>query len=120
LRFLISGTPPTLDAARLAASTTLLFEDLRRQGAEGLILERNRVLNIPGIGELTAPIYARRADGTEIIVSLHSPLTPDEPPDSTLRDVKEYSPSISLLLCDEIVVRRNLPAATSGLLTRLG
>lgn len=120
LRFLIHGTYPTLDSRRLTASTELLYGDLRRQNLEGLTIERNRVLTLPGLGTITAPIYARRADGSEFIIGLHGPLTPDDPPDDKLRDAKESCPSIPVLLCDEIVVRRNLPTATSVLISQIG
>lgn len=120
LRFLIHGTYPTMDPGRVAASTELLFEDLRRQNLEGVTIERNRILSLPGFGSITAPIYATRPDGSEFIIGLHGPLTPDDPPDSTLRDVKEFCPSIPVLLCDEMVVRRNLPTATSNLISQIG
>jgi hypothetical protein len=37
-----------------------------------------------------------------------------------LRDLKEFCPSIPVLLCDEIVVRKNLPTATSNLISQIG
>jgi hypothetical protein len=98
----------------------LLFEDLRRQNLEGVTIERNRVLTLAGFGQVTAPIYAKRADGSEFIIGLHGPLTPDDPPDDVLRDLKEFCPSIPVLLRDEIVIRRNLPAATSSLISQIG
>lgn len=120
LRFLIRGERPTLDSARLAASTQLLFEDLRRQGLDGITLERDRSLAVQGIGSVTAPILIRRDDGSEFIVGVHGPLTPDDPADEALRDLKEFGPSIPVLLRDELVVRRNLPAATSELIAYIG
>jgi ATP-dependent helicase YprA (DUF1998 family) len=120
LRFLLRGTYPTLDSGRLTASTELLFEDLRRQSLEGITLERDRVLSVPGIGPVTAPIYAKHADGSELVSGLHGPLTPDDAPEHALRDLKEFCPSIPVVLCDEIVVRRNLPAATSRLISMIG
>lgn len=120
LRFLIHGTYPKLDPGRLAASTDLLFEDLRRQGLEGVTLERNHVLKLPGFGSVTAPIYSKRADGAEFIIGLHGPLTPDDSPDDALKDLKENCPSIPVLLLDELVVRRNLPSATGDLISKIG
>jgi hypothetical protein len=98
----------------------LLFEDLCRQQLEGVTIERNRVLTLPGFGTVTAPIYVRRGDGSEFIIGLHGPLTPDDPPDDALRDLKEFCPSITVFLCDEIVIRRNLPTATSNLISQIG
>jgi hypothetical protein len=120
LRFLIHGTYPALDPGRLTASTELLFQDLRRQNLEGVTIERNRVLTLPGLGAVTAPIYARRADGSEFIIGLHGPLTPDDPPDDKIRELKEFGPSIPVLLCDEILVLRNLPKATRKLISQIG
>ena len=112
LRFLIHGSDPTMDPGRLESSTTLLFEDLRRQDLDGVTVERNHILALPDLGTVTAPIYMKRADGHEFIIGLHGPLTPDTPPNDVLREVRESCPSVSVLLRDELLVRRNLPAAT--------
>ena len=121
LRFLIHGTYPALDLTRLNASTDLLFEDLKRHNLDGLSISRNHTLNVAGIGEVTAPIHILKADdGSGFVIGLHGPLTPDDPPDNTLRSLKEYATSVTVLLCDELVVRRNLPSATSGLINRIG
>ena len=120
LHFLIDGSYPKLDSARLMASTDLLYEDLRRQKIKGIVIERDKMLTLPGFGTVTAPIYAKRVDGSEFVIGLHGPLTPDDPPDDKLRELKEFGPSIPVLLCDEIVVRRNLPRATSDLISQIG
>ena len=112
LRFLIHGTDPTIDPGRLESSTTLLFEDLRRQDLDGVTVERNHIMALPGLDVVSAPIYVKRADGREFIIGLHGPLTPDIPPNDALREVRESCPSVSVLLRDELLVRRNLPAAT--------
>jgi len=120
MRFLILGSYPALDSSRLAMSTDLLFEDLRRQGIEGLTIERNYQMSLPGFGPVTVPIYVRCADDSEYIIGLHGPLTPDDPPDQLLREIKEFCPSIPVYLYDEMVIRRNLPAATSHLISQIG
>ena len=120
LRFLIHGSYPTLDPVRLSASTDLLFEDLRRQGLEDVTIERSHLMTLPGFGRVTAPIYVNQEGGSEFIIGLHGPLTPDDPPDAELREIKEFCPSIPVLLCDETVIRRNLPAATSRLIAQMG
>jgi ATP-dependent helicase YprA (DUF1998 family) len=120
LRYLIFGTYPTFDKNRLNVSTDILFEDLLRQNLENTVIERNRVLRLPGFGDITAPIYAKRADSSEFIIGIHGPLTPDYPSDSILREIKEFCPSITVLLRDELVIRRNLPAETSALLSIIG
>jgi len=119
LRFALHGTAPTLDGARLERSTDILFEDLQRHGIRGASLEREKMLSVPGIGEVAAPIYASRASGAQFVIGLHGPLTPDEPSDQRLRDLKEYG-ALPVILVDELVVRRNLPSATADLLERIG
>ncbi len=119
LRFLLTGAAPKIDAPRLARSTDLLFQDLERQGLEGIKFERARAVSVPGLLPVTAPIYATRQDGAEFVIGLHGPLTPDDPPDDALRDLKEYSTTLPVLLVDELVVRRNLPSATKSLITQV-
>jgi ATP-dependent helicase YprA (DUF1998 family) len=119
LRFALKGTPPTLDSERVKASTDLLFEDLLRQGIDGLTLDRDRTVSPPGLADVIAPILARKRDGKQFVIGLHNPLTPDEPADGALRDLKEFSPVFPVILIDELVVRRNLPNATAGLLSRI-
>jgi len=120
MRFLIFGSYPSLDSSRLAMSTDLLFEDLRRQDLEGVTIKRNHEMSLPGFGIVTVPIYVRRSDGSEYIIGLHGSLTPDDPPDQVLREIKEFCTSIPVYLYDEMVVRRNLPAATSRLISQIG
>ncbi len=120
LRFVLHGAEPTLDAVRLGHSTDLLFQDLQRQGLAGLQLERNSPISVPGIGAVIAPILATTAAGNHVVVGLHGPLTPDEPSDSALRELKEFSTTLPVILMDELVVRRNLPAATASLLDHFG
>lgn len=119
LRFALYDAAPTLDASRVARSTELLFEDLERQGIEGIKLERNKQLSVPGLGDVVAPIYVTNSRGTRFAICLHSPLTPDEPTDVALRDIKEYSASLPVILVNELVVRRNLPNATAQLIEKL-
>lgn len=120
LRFTLNGTTPTLDVARLERSTDLLFQDLERHGVEGLTLGRRQTLTIPGLGRVVAPIVASNRCGQQYVIGLHSPLTPDDPQDDRLRELKEFSAAVPVVLVDELVVRRNLPGATAKLLGRLG
>ena len=119
LRYALAGDYPALDPGRLAASTDLLFQDLQRQNLDNIVLKRNHTISPTGLSPVTAPIYVERQDGLEFVVGLHSPLTPDDPPDDGLRELKEFCPTIPVFLCNEIVVRRNLPRATSQLIGRV-
>ncbi len=120
LRFSLTGQTPTLDAGRLERSTDLLFLDLERHGVDGLSLERNVSVSVPGLSGVVAPILATNPRGAQFVIGLHGPLTPDDPSDEGLRDLKEFSAALPVILVDELVVRRNLPSATATLLGRLG
>ena len=120
LRYLIYGSYPTMNVGRLQGSTKLLFEDLNRQEVQDTTLELNHPVTLPSLGSVTIPIYVKRADGTELFVGLCEPLTRDTPADAALRDVKQASPASPVVLCDEIVVSRNLPAATNYVFEEIG
>jgi hypothetical protein len=110
LRYLLYGTPPTLDAERLERSTDKLFEDLRGRPISGVSFERNTPIDIAGIGTLHAPILASRGE-QRWIFGVHSPLTPDMAPTTALRDAKELG-SHPVRLIDEMVISHNLPFAS--------
>ena len=54
-----------------------------------------------------------------MIVDVSGPLTPEEPADDVLREIVDYSP-VAIRPVEELVVRRNLPRATSDLLELAG
>lgn len=110
LRYLIHGTPPLLDPARLQRSADKLFEDLVGRGIEGVTFERKAEVTIDGIGSFSVPILARKDDG-EWIFGVHGPLTPDVAPNNELRDAKEYG-AVPVRLIDDMIIARNLPYAS--------
>jgi hypothetical protein len=120
LRFVLAGTAPTLAGGRLERSTELLYQDLERHGIDGLKLERMKEVAVAGVGKVVAPILAINRMGAKFIIGLHGPLTPDVPSEDGLRDSKEYGLVYPVLLIDEMVVRRNLPTATTNLIRRMG
>jgi ATP-dependent helicase YprA (DUF1998 family) len=120
LRFALHEAAPTLSQERVARSTDLLFEDLDRQGIEGLCLERDKKISVAGLGDVVAPILVTTSTGARLVIGLHGPLTPNEPMDAALKDIKEYATSLAVHLEDELVVRRNLPSATRKLIEKLG
>lgn len=111
LRYLIYATEPTLDQGRVNSAADRVLEDVERQGIEGLSLSRNTPVEVAGVGQVIAPILADLA-GRRLLVGLHGALTPDFATDSTLRQAKEYSTTLPVLLLDELVVSRNLPHAS--------
>ena len=58
-------------------------------------------------------------DGLRLIIDVSAPLTPKEPADDVLREMVDYSP-VAIKSIEELVVRRNLPRATSDLLEFVG
>jgi hypothetical protein len=120
LRFALAGQSPTLDARRLERSADLLFQDLDRHGIDGLKLERNKTVSIPGLDSVVAPILAADRSGAHLVIALHGPLTPDAASDEALSELKEFSAALPVRLVDELVVRRNLPSATASLLDKMG
>ena len=119
LRFLLTGVVPTPNTARLERSTQLLFEDLQRQGLSGHTVERNASIPIAGLGNVVAPICVTNSNGSQIVIGLHGPLTPDHAPTDDLRELKEFGLGTPVILIDELIVRRNLPSATSAILDQL-
>lgn len=110
LRYLIDGTPPTLDAVRLDRSADKLYEDLVSRGIDGVSFQRAVSLDINGIGSVGVPILATRGN-QHWIFAVHGPLTPDLAPTDALRDAKEFG-SIPVRLIDDMLIARNLPYAT--------
>lgn len=119
LRYLLDGTEPSLDKTRLEASTDRLFADLERLGTEGVEFTRNAIVEVPGIGQLEAPILARHATG-DLIVGVHPPLTPGFAAEEPLRDAAEFSTTTPVHLTNEILITRNLPRASQSVLAALG
>ena len=113
LKYVLYGELPTVNPARLERSTSLLYEDLSRQDSNGLTAALNRHLSLDDGSDAVAPIYLETSGGKRFIVGLSGPLTPNVPADVRLAAVMESSNSIPVLLCDEILVRRNLPSATN-------
>jgi ATP-dependent helicase YprA (DUF1998 family) len=119
LRFLLTGAEPKLEGARIQQATDVLCQDLERQGLEGLTIERNVIVRVPGMDDKLAPILVTGKDGMRLVVALYGPLTPDEPHDEGLRELRDVSANPRLHLVDELVVRKNLPRATADLISVL-
>ncbi len=117
LRYLIYGTPPSLDEERRERAADKLYEDLNSRGLDDISFIRGAEIDVEGIGTITVPILARRGD-EQWIVGVHGPLSPDLPPTDRLREAKE-SCSVRVLLIDDMVISRNLPFATQQVLQAL-
>lgn len=119
LRYVLNDEPLQINRERLERSTDILFEDLLRQQPLSTQFLRGETITIDGIGDIQAPILMRR-DGRTAIIGLHTALTPDQPPNKQLEEVKEFATHTPLFLIDELVVLRNLPRASMDVLRRLG
>jgi hypothetical protein len=111
LRYLLDGTAPALDQARLDLSTDRLYSDLVGRGITGVSFERGTPVSIAGVGTVTAPILAIKGD-RKFIFGVHSPLTPGLAADALLNDAKDNQVMIPVRLVDDIVISRNLPSAS--------
>ncbi len=120
LRALLTGRVSGIGPARMDRSADILFEDLKRQGLEGITLTRAARLEIDGLVGITAPILVEHADGSRFVLGLRNPLTPDDPADDALREFQDLSTTVPVYLVDELVVRKNLPAATREVIAYLG
>jgi Lhr-like helicase len=118
LQFLLFDSLPTSIEARIQGSTDLLFEDLVRQEHPGISVIRTANVTAKGLGDRLVPITARCPDGKMFAIGVHHALTPDYSSDPSLNEMKEFS-STPVVLVDELVIRKNLPWATSRLLEKL-
>lgn len=116
LSYLLRGDAPIINAQRMETSTQTLFEDLQRQGLAHVTIERNKMIQVPGLGDINAPIVITSASGARTVVALHGPLTPGFLSSQSLNDLKEYAVGTGIIPIDELAVRRTLPWATRSIL----
>ena len=120
LSLALHGERPSLAPEREQSSMDVLYEDLRRQGLGGVEFRRGVSINIPEFQPFEAPILATSDSRGPLVVGLQIPLAPDEPSDGRLTELRDYGVSHQLELVDDLVIRKNLPAATRQVLSRLG
>jgi len=118
LRYLLDGTLPQLAPERLERSATKLFEYLDRAGVEGVTFTRNTTVSVPEVGEVVAPILARRGS-QEWIIGIHDPLTLGVAPTPELAAALDRGSAPNVVLCDDLVISRNLPKAMQMVLDDL-
>jgi hypothetical protein len=114
LRYLVSDTVPTLSERRDTIGIDVLRADLARLGRDDLQLSVCKEIEIPGLGAVRAPLLVRGERG-DLIVTLNDPLTPDHIAPGALRDARQFG-GVPVLTLDELLVSRNLPAATKAVL----
>ena len=120
LEYLLTDTLAAFDAQRLTSSTTLLYNDLLRQGDPNFSYTTCVHSTVKGIGDVVIPILATAMDGRRYAIALSSPLTTDHPVEPLLKAACEKTGDTQLIVINELVVRGNLPAATREVRQRLG
>ena len=119
VEYLLTNHLPEFDAQRLKISTTLLYNDLLRQGLENITLERDVEFSVEGFGKTNVPVLAVRSTGTRFAIALSGPLTNDHPAAPFLKALVKEKDDLQLLVVNELVVRGNLPAATREIIQRV-
>jgi hypothetical protein len=119
LRHALCGGYPAYPRDRVEDSLNLLFTDGKRQLSDQFELERN--VNRPDSNghNVVVPITVRRhSHKEETWVTLSSPIAPDVPVGADLRAVVPHN--LDRIVCiDDLLVRRNLPAAMKKLFSSL-
>jgi len=118
LRYALDDEPLCIDETRLEMSTSVFFEDLQRQAPAGVSLRRSASVEVDGLGSMIVPILISRGSH-RLAVGLSCPLTQEEPVNACLRQLRDYSIEVPVLLVDELLVQRNLPRATKEVLDRI-
>ena len=119
LEYLLGGQHRQFNAKRLRSSTTLLYNDLQRQGVDGATFELNVSVGSDK-GILVAPILARTATGKEFIIALSGPLANDHPDDPAIAELHAGGANIPVIVENELIVRGNLPAASHDVRQKMG
>ena len=119
LRHALYGGYPAYPQDRIDASLNLLFTDVRRQLSDQFELERNVSRTDSKGRKVVVPIIVRRlSTKEETWVTLSSPIAPDVPVDADLRAAAPQD--LDGIVCiDDLLVRRNLPAALRKLFSSL-
>ncbi len=119
IRFLLTGTHPEFNQARLDASLKLLYHELSRQSPQGVKFTLGATIEIAG-RTVRVPILAETTSGQKAVVALSGPLTPDHASDPGLNELNLLGhPFPSLIVENELLVSSNLPAASLRVLRKL-
>jgi ATP-dependent helicase YprA (DUF1998 family) len=114
LNYLLHNEIPKLDRSRLENTANILYNDLLRES--NIDFKLFHTFEVPGIGNILAPIYFER-DKLKYIIDIHNPITPNIHSIQNLEKLKNYTlGQYQILLFDETVVKKNLPSITSSIL----
>jgi len=112
LEFLLTDKMQPFSPQRVAASTRVLLLDLERNAGSGVTYVRDATVTVTGMGDVTVPILATRADGAKSVIAVAGPLTADHPADPIIGELREKWDGGHVIPINELLVRANLPAAT--------
>jgi hypothetical protein len=119
VEYLLSGSIPMFDSARLKASTTLLYHDLLRQAMPDVTFTIGDTRSLNGRA-IEIPILATDKSDNRHVIALAGPLANNSPADADITKLAEHDKSLHVIIVNELLVRGNLPAATRDVLQRLG
>jgi hypothetical protein len=120
VEYLLTNNLPNFNAQRLKNSTALLYNDLLRQGFDGVTFEVDAKLLVPNVGQVEIPILAVTSGNGRFAIALSGPLTSDHPAEPSLAELSNHVDDLQLIVVNELLVRGNLPAATREVMQRLG
>ncbi len=112
LEYLLTNQIQPFSPKRVAASTRVLMLDLARTAGNDVTYELDATVNVPGMGDVSVPILASKADGIRTIIALSGPLTGDHPSDPRIAELREKWDGGDVIPINELLVRSNLPYAT--------
>lgn len=118
LEYLVNGDLPLFDTRRLTRSAELLADDIERND-NSLRVTRGAEITVSNSGRFSAPIKIIRPDGASFVVIVSGPLEIDHPADPLARALEKNSDGIEMIAVNELVIRGNLPDATSQVLQRV-
>jgi hypothetical protein len=119
VEYLLTGKLPDFAAERLRDSTNLLYNDLLRQGLDGITLAPDAELQVAGHPTVGITILAVRSSGERFLIALSSPLTSDYAASASVRELLAQGTDLQPIIVNELLVRGNLPAATREVRARL-
>jgi len=120
VEYLLNGKLPDFAPQRLRNSTSLLYNDLLRQGLDGITLALDANVSVAGQNPVEVPILATTSSGERFVIALSAPLTTDHPAAPSVREVLALDTDLRPIVVNELLVRGNLPAATREVRARLG
>lgn len=118
IEHLLSGTTPSFDFKRMNISMNILCSDLRRQETDIKTIEVAKLINTSNSGELEVPVLVTLNNGKQAVVGLSPPLADEVPESINLLNLQK-SGEIPVVTVNELLVRGNLPAATTIILNKL-